>query len=754
MDSAAKDNGKPASAGRSVGDAFFLHVSPHREAAARRFGHLNANGIPTEHPVQMPVKSSSNACFSRLDGSSIYISDGRGASGSTPSLASSRPLFNVVDHSNAEQLSRSWQSKYAEALFYNIADGAVTDSGARLVKARKSRYAPDDGFIERSHAGVRAPSPKEPRKVATVSPWESRQRFRRRADVEAPAAIALSGSQMSQEAVPILLKGGRVINDDSILTADVLIKGGKIAQIGKGIQCSEARVIDVEGKFVIPGGVDPHTHFGFQSAGVKSVDDFATGTKAALAGGTTTIVNCVDSAATAEGLLPLFAKWKEQADSQVYCDYALSVTVPKWSESCKKDMTELVKSHGVNSFKFSTASKGAPMLNDCDLYQAFKHCRQLGALARIHSEHGDLTSLKEEDLLTHEHLSIPEAFLEARPEQLEADCALRACSVSKLAGCPLDLVFVVNKQVARSVGQLRNKGYFVFGETTTASLGADGNGYFHSNWNQAAAHVTLPPLRPDTTIGKALIRRLASGELQMVSSGHCAFKSDQRTKQASGFGNMPHGVTGVEERMMILWQKGVNTGMLDPMRFVAVTSSNAAKLFNLYPSKGRIAVDSDADVVVWDPNEEKVLPGRSQWSSADYSIYEGTKCTGMPVITIAGGKVVFEEGQVKIPAGSGKFVNAAPFSPLAFSRMMMKTADGAKTSMNHLKVSPQKMVQPNSVCQEFHSRPATKAGGRNMLDSSFALSGAQVDDGQGLGHGQKRQTRVTKPPGGDSHRLW
>ncbi|KHJ42146.1 dihydropyrimidinase [Trichuris suis] len=598
-----------------------------------------------------------------------------------------------------------------------------------------------------------------------------------------------------KETAPILLKGGHVINDDSILVADILIRGGKIAQIAKGIQCQDARVIDIEGKCVMPGGIDSHTHFECQSMGIRSVDDFATGTKAALAGGTTMIINCVDSA-TSESLMSSFEKWKKQADQQVYCDYAFSVTVPKWSESSAKDMAELVKSHGVNSFKFSTASKNAPMLNDCELYEALKHCRQLGALARIHAEHGDLISMKEEELLTCQHLSIPEAFLQARPEQLEADCAFRACSISQLAGCPLNLPFVLNKQVAKTVADMKNKGVIVFGETTSACLAVNGNNYFHPSLSHAAAHVTSPPLRPDPTIGNGMIRRLASGELDMVSSGHCAFNNEQRSKTASGFGKIPQGVTGVEERMMILWQKGVNTGMLDPMRFVAVSSSNAAKLFNLYPSKGRIAVDSDADLVVWDPFAEKILSAQNQWSKVDSSIYEGVKCIGMPVMTIAGGRIAFEEGQVKVPAGSGKYINVAPFCPLAFSRIVTADAIQVITTMNNFEGPPLKVIpfvsnqefhtrpitmagsrnmldssftisgaqfddsdhqkrttpskHPFVSDQEFHTRPLTKAGGRNMFDSSFALSGAQVDDTQ---H-QKRMTRITKPPGGDSHGLW
>ncbi|CDW52508.1 dihydropyrimidinase [Trichuris trichiura] len=474
------------------------------------------------------------------------------------------------------------------------------------------------------------------------------------------------------------------------MVADILIKGGKICvmpgEIERDCQLENEPLILL---LLAVGGIDSHTHFGCQSMGIRSVDDFASGTKAALAGGTTMIINCVDSTVS-ESLMSSFEKWKKQADQQVYCDYALSVLVPKWSEGSKKDMAELVKNHGVNSFKFSTASKSAPMLNDCELYEALKHCRQLGALARIHAEHGDLISMvcKEEELLTF-------------------NCALRACSLSQLAGCPLNLPFVVNKHVAKSVAHMKTKGLIVFGETTAACLAVNGNNYFHTSLSHAAAHVTSPPLRPDPTIGNGLIRRLASGELEIVSSGHCAFNSEQRSKTASGFGKIPQGVTGAEERMMILWQKGVNTGMLDPMRFVAVISSNAAKLFNLYPSKGRVAVDSDADLVVWDPFAEKILSTQNQWSKADCSIYEGIKCFGTPVITIVGGRIAFEEGQVKVPAGSGKYISVAPFCPLAFSRIVMTDALQAKTAMNNFE-----------------------------------------------GQHQKRMTRITKPPGGDSHGLW
>ncbi|KRX38278.1 Dihydropyrimidinase-related protein 3 [Trichinella murrelli] len=575
--------------------------------------------------------------------------------------------------------------------------------------------------------------------IPFISGFRPRKRLPLKATPHSPSEAAMH---------TLIIKGGKVINEDCIIHADILVKDGKIREISQNLEVKDARINIIPVNLFYSGGIDSHTHFEWQSMGITSADDFFRGTKAALAGGTTFIVNCIQT--DQNSLLTTFKEWKSKADSKVCCDYAFSVALKDWSEQTKQEMNELVMKHGVNSFKLCTASKDSTFLKDTNLYQTYKHCKALGALARIHAEHGDLISVKEEELkATGAYKMNPATILLSHPELLESEMTMRVCSVAQLANCPLSVTSVMSKSAAKKIASARQ---VVFGETTCAALGADGSRIYDSNFKNASAFVTSPPIRPESSLRSKFINRLACDELQMVNSGHCAFTSQQKNVGLNDFSRIPCGVLGAEERMMIVWQNAVNTGKMDLMRFVAVTSSNAAKMFNIYPKKGRIAVDSDADLVIWDPTAERIISSEKHQSASDCNIFEGFRCVGIPIVTISNGNIVYENGEVTATAGSGKYISLAPFSGVVYHRVIAREKiphhmlDGL-----HLESEIPKDHANRTNTEEYHNRPMTNAGCRNLLDSTFLLSGEQVGDDKDI---RRMSKRVVKPPGGESHRIW
>ena len=458
----------------------------------------------------------------------------------------------------------------------------------------------------------------------------------------------------------VIIKGGTVVTAEQSFKADVYCKDGRIAQVGLDLDApSGVEVVDAGGQFVMPGGIDPHTHMQLPFMGTVASEDFYTGTAAGLAGGTTCIIDFVIPSPQTP-LLSAFQQWREWAEKSV-SDYAFHVAVTWWDDSVHADMGTLVHEHGVNRFKHFMAYKGAIMADDEILVNSFSRAWELGALPTVHAENGELVWQLQRKMLDM-GITGPEGHPQSRPPEVEGEAANRAIRIAQALRTPVYLVHVSAKESLEEVTRARNEGQRVFGEVLAGHLLVDDSVYLNKDFDTAAAHVMSPPFRPKDH-QRALWRGLQSGNLQTTATDHCCFCADQKAMGKEDFSKIPNGTGGVENRMEVLWHTGVNTGKLTMNEFVRVTSTNAAQIFNMYPHKGSMDVGADADLVVWDPEATKTISAKTHHQNVDYNIFEGMTVRGTASHTLSQGKVVFKDGQLNVERGAGRYIKRPPFAP-------------------------------------------------------------------------------------------
>ncbi|XP_030800671.1 dihydropyrimidinase-related protein 5 [Camarhynchus parvulus] len=558
----------------------------------------------------------------------------------------------------------------------------------------------------------------------------------------------------------ILIKGGKVVNDDCTLEADVYIENGIIQQVGRELMIpGGAKVIDATGKLVIPGGIDTSTHFHQTFMNATCVDDFYHGTKAALVGGTTMIIGHVlpDKETS---LLDAYEKCRSLADPKVCCDYALHMGITWWAPKVKAEMETLVREKGVNSFQMFMAYKELYMLRDSELYQVLRACRDIGAIARVHAENGELVAEGAKEALD---LGItgPEGIEISRPEELEAEATHRVITIANRTHCPVYLVNVSSMSAGDVIAAAKMQDPRTAVSHTGLPPGmvahrdtprrAHHRSYYHQDWFHAAHRGTPAP--PPSLLCPH------SDTLNIVASDHRPFSTKQKAMGKEDFTKIPHGVSGVQDRMNIIWERGVVGGKMDENRFVAVTSSNAAKLHNLYPRKGRIIPGADADVVVWDPEATKTVSASTQVQGGDINLYENMRCHGVPLVTISRGRVVYENGVFMCAEGTGKFCPLRSFPDVAYKKLVQREKVLELTLWTrHPYLGDVAVVvhagkrHPGTPLPRTPTRPGHRGTPepRDLHPTPGTLAGSQIDD-----HVPKRASaRILAPPGGRSSGIW
>jgi dihydropyrimidinase len=456
-----------------------------------------------------------------------------------------------------------------------------------------------------------------------------------------------------------IITNGRVVTATDTFVSDVAINRGKIAAIGDNLpRENAAQVIDAAGKYVLPGGIDVHTHLDMPFGGTTSSDDFETGTRAAAFGGTTTLI---DFAIQYKGqtLRTAFDAWMEKASGKAVCDYAFHCIITELADTQLEEMNALVR-EGVTSFKLFMAYPGVFMLDDGSIFKALRRTANNGGLVCMHAENGNAIDVIVQQALA-EGKKAPKYHALTRPTTAEAEATARAIALAEMAGAPVYIVHLSCNDALEKVREARDRGLPVYAETCPQYLYLSIDNFDVPGF-EGAKYVFTPPLREKWHQEK-LWNGLKRDHLQVVSTDHCPFCFKEQKELGRGdFTKIPNGGPGVEHRMSLIYSGGVAAGRFSVNRFVELVSTTPAKLFGLYPRKGTIAVGSDADLVIFDPNRKDTISAKTHHMRVDYSMFEGIQVSGMPSTVFSRGRVVVDEDKFLGRAGAGEFVKRSTYS--------------------------------------------------------------------------------------------
>jgi dihydropyrimidinase len=450
----------------------------------------------------------------------------------------------------------------------------------------------------------------------------------------------------------VLVRNGRVVTASESVEADLFVDGERIALVGQGLSLPADTVIDASGYLVLPGGIDAHTHLDMTAGGVTSADDFETGTRAAAFGGTTTVVDFA-TPEPGESLLAALEAWRRKAEGRAAVDYGFHMALRGLGDTTLGEMARLVRDEGVTSFKLYLAYPGVLQVDDATFFRALLGARECGALTLVHAENGGVIDVLVKRALARGETA-PRYHALTRPPETEAEATARAVSLATMAGAPLYVVHLSCAAALAHVTAARDRGLPVHAETCPQYLFLSTADYDRPGF-EGARYVMSPPLR-ELSDQEALWRGLAGGDLEVVATDHCPFTLADKARGRHDFSRIPNGAPGIETRMMLLWDGGVRTGRIDPQRFVELTATAPARLFGLWPRKGTIAVGSDADLVVWDPEREAHFSAETLHMRVDYSPYEGRVVRGGPAVVLSRGEVLVDHGEWKGRPGRGRFL--------------------------------------------------------------------------------------------------
>jgi len=455
-----------------------------------------------------------------------------------------------------------------------------------------------------------------------------------------------------------VIRNGHVVTAADDYNADILIDGEQIAMIAKRIDVEADRVIDAKGRLVIPGGIDPHTHMELPFGGTSASDTFETGTRAAAFGGTTTII---DFAVQYKGqaLSEALDAWHEKADGTTAIDYGFHLICTDLPDQRLPEMKSCID-QGVSSFKLFMAYPGVFLVDDATIYKAMMTATEHGGLICMHAENGVVIDAIVRRAIA-EGRTAPKYHALTRPTKAEAEGVHRAIALAEIAEAPVYIVHLSCDDSLQEVTRARDMGVPAYAETCPQYLFLDYSLYEKPGF-EGAKYVMTPPLREKWNQEK-LWRGLQMNDLQVVSTDHCPFCfKDQKELGKDDFSKIPNGGPGVEHRMSLVYNGGVASGRISVNRFVEITSTSPARIFGLFPRKGTIAVGSDADIVIFDPNEEMTISAKTHHMNVDYSCYEGMSVKGVTKSVLSRGRVVIDEGKYTGKPGQGQFLKRGLFN--------------------------------------------------------------------------------------------
>lgn len=459
----------------------------------------------------------------------------------------------------------------------------------------------------------------------------------------------------------LLIQGGEIVTAERRWRGDVRCRGGKIVEVGESLKRGVGEeLVDAGDLLVLPGGVDPHVHMELPVAGTVSSDDFETGTAAGLAGGTTTIIDFVHPE-RGESFSDALAARKQEAAKAV-ADYGLHMAVTWWGDETESWIEQCVQQEGVSSFKIYMAYLETVGLDDSDITHVLESTARVGGLVLVHAEEGDKIERLRDDFFN-EGKSEPIFHARSRPPEMEGEANVRIAAMAAQAGANVYVVHVTCRQAVEAIAAGRERGQQLWGETCPQYLLLDESVYEKPDF-EGATYVIAPPIRAKEHQG-VLWEALQTDTLQAVGTDHCPFNfAGQKELGRDDFRLIPGGAAGIENRLALLYTHGVVQRRFDAHRFVELVSTGPAKIFGLYPRKGAVRVGADADLVLWDPTTTSTISAATHHHRCDRSIYEGFETTGGPTTVIANGEIRYDDGNLRVETGVGRFLKRNPVGDL------------------------------------------------------------------------------------------
>lgn len=439
----------------------------------------------------------------------------------------------------------------------------------------------------------------------------------------------------------IVIKNGVLVYSDKTEKGDIAVEDGKIVNINTNIQPSDNdTVIDAKGCYVMPGMIDGHTHFDMDAGLAYTADTFKTGTKAAVVGGTTTVV---DFATQDKGktLREAYNNWMSKAKGKSSCNYRFHMAITDWNENTKKEMDEM-KDLGVTSYKMYMAYDNL-LAHDDEILSCLEKVKEVGGVLGVHCENGALINKRIKDLVS-QGLMSPASHPISRPDLIEAEAISRLCYIAKLADYPVNIVHLSSLAGLKEVRKARENGQNITVETCPQYLLLQDDLYL--NGFESAKYVMSPPLRKKQD-NEALIKAIADGEVDTIATDHCSFNfKNDKEKGKDDFRKIPNGAPGVEHRLLLIYTHLVENGIISISKMTKLMSENPAKLYGMYPQKGVLSVGSDADIVIFDPNTEDIITAEKQMQNVDYTPYEGFKVKGSVRDVLVNGIIAVQNGKL------------------------------------------------------------------------------------------------------------